>query len=234
MKSNQRIASLDAPLILFTAIMIIGASYMALIYAPTERTMGLIQRIFYFHVAAAWLSFLAFFIVFVASLLFLLKKSRDWDQIAVSSAKIGVIFCTLVLITGPIWAKPIWGIWWTWDARLTSVFVLWLVYIAYLMLRGYIHDPMKRGSLSAIIGIIGFLDVPFIYISIRWWRTQHPQPVMIDGEKSGLAPEMLVALLVSVAAFTLLYFVMMRYAIRLERVQDDIHHIYQDIQNRDQ
>lgn len=227
--SENRISPFDWILGLVTTTVIVIALYMAFIYAPTERTMGMIQRIFYFHVASAWLSFFAFFVVFVASIVFLVKKTRYWDIMGYASAKIGVIFCTLVLITGPIWAKPVWGIWWTWDVRLTSTFVLWLIYIAYLMLRAYLPDPIKRGTLSAVLGIIGFLDVPFVYLSIRWWRTQHPQPVIAGGEGSGLAPEMLAALLVSIAAFTLMYVFFMRQTMRLEKIQDEIDHLHRTV-----
>lgn len=212
-----------------TGIAILVALYMAFILAPIERTMGLIQKIFYFHVASAWLSFFAFFIVFLASIIYLAKKTRHWDIIGYSSAQIGVIFCTIVLVTGPIWGRPVWGIWWTWDARLTSTLVLWLIYIAYLMLRSYIYEPNRKATLSAVLGIIGFLDVPFVYFSIRWWRTQHPQPVIAGGEKSGLAPEMLAALIVSVIAFTILYIFLMRQIVQLEKVQDDLDHLHKSL-----
>ncbi len=226
MTEKLKISALDWILGILSGGMIVFAAYMAFIYAPTERTMGLIQRIFYFHVASAWLSFFAFFIVFVASLFFLAKRNRYWDIFASSSARIGFIFCTLVIITGPIWAKPVWGIWWTWDARLTSTFILWLMYMGYVMMRDYIYDPLKRGMLSAVIGIIGFLNVPFVYMSIRWWRTQHPQPVMGGDEGSGLDPDMRLTLFISLGAFTLLYIFLMRQIIRIERIQDEVDYFH--------
>ncbi|MFQ5511557.1 MAG: cytochrome c biogenesis protein CcsA [Candidatus Krumholzibacteriia bacterium] len=197
------------------------ALYMALVYAPREQTMGDVQRIFYFHVPSAWVAFLAFFLVFLFSSIYLMRGGKKWDTRAAASAEIGILFCTLVLITGPIWAKPVWGIWWTWDARLTLTLVLWLIYVGYLMLRHYITDPERRATFSAVVGIIGFLDVPIVYFSIRWWRTQHPQPVLAGGEDSGLAPPMLYTLLVCLAAFTLLFVVLLRMRARLEGLSDE-------------
>jgi heme exporter protein C len=198
---------------------------MALLYAPTEATMGDVQRIFYFHVPAAWVAFLAFLVVFVFSLAYLLRREKKWDIIAASSAEVGVLFCSLVLITGPIWAKPAWGVWWTWDARLTLTLVLWLIYVAYIMLRHYMADPERRATFAAVLGVIGFIDVPLVYFSIRWWRTQHPQPVMAGGEDSGLEPPMLATLLVCLAAFTLLFIVLLRLRARMLALRDEIDHL---------
>lgn len=179
--------------------------YLIFLWVPTEKTMGIVQRIFYYHVPSAWIAFLAFGVVFVCSVLYLVKKDEAYDLLACASAELGLAFCTIVLVTGPIWAKPVWGIWWTWDARLTLTLVLWLIYVGYIMVRQYVQDESQRGRLSAVVGIIGFLDVPLVYMSIRWWRTQHPEPVIAGGEKSGLAPEMWTALLVCLVAFMLLY-----------------------------
>ena len=228
--SHQNKKNIIDPILgFFAVIAIVFALYMALMYVPTERTMGLIQRIFYFHVASAWLAFFAFFVVFLASIIYLISKNRYWDMLAYSSARIGIIFCSIVLITGPIWARPIWGVWWTWDVRLTSTLVLWLIYIAYIMLRAYLYDPQKKAVLSAVVGIIGFLDVPFVYFSIRWWRTQHPQPVMAGGQGSGLAPEMLMTLIISVIAFTILYIFLMRQSLQVENIQDEIDYLHKKV-----
>src|SRR6202161_3825787 len=167
-----------------------AAAYAALFIAPTERTMGTLQRIFYFHAAAAWAGMTAFFVCFVANLLYVWRRSEEWDSLGVSSAEVGLAFITVVLITGPIWAKPAWGIYWTWDARLTSTFVLWLLYISYLLLRTLIEEPDRRALLSALFGIFAFLDVPLVFGAIRWWRTQHPAPVIMGGPNSGLAAGM--------------------------------------------
>ncbi len=203
-----------------TFILMLAAIYAVFVYAPTELTMGEVQRIFYFHVSSAWISFLAIFLVFLFSLLSLLKSSRHWDIRSASAAEIGAVFCTLVLITGPIWAKPVWGIWWTWDARLTSFFVLWLIYMGYLMLRRLVESAEQRAKLSAVFAILGAVDVPIVYMANRWWRTQHPQPVIAGGEKSGLDPEMRIALFISLAAFTLLFFYLWRLRCNLEELND--------------
>ncbi len=184
-------------------------------FAPLERTMGLMQKVFYFHVPAAWVSFLAFFVTFCGSITYLITKREGADRLAAASAGLGTVFCTMVLITGPLWAKPIWGIWWTWDARLTSTFVLWLLFLSYLILRSYLPATgTRRQTLSAVIGILGFLNVPIVYMSIRWWRTQHPQPVIAGGDDSGLAPDMLVTFFFSLFVFTLLYWVLLRLRLR--------------------
>jgi heme exporter protein C len=196
--------------------------YLIFIWVPTEKTMGIIQRIFYYHVPSAWIAFLAFGCVFAFSILYLIRKTEKWDHLATASAELGLGFCTIMLITGPIWAKPVWGIWWTWDARLTLSLVLWLIYVGYMMVRAYVRDESQRGRLAAVVGIIGFLDVPLVYMSIRWWRTQHPEPVIAGGEKSGLAPEMMLTFLVCLTAFTLLYVVLMNKRYRTLRSEADL------------
>lgn len=211
---------LHLPHALLTFVLMLAAVYAVFVYAPTELTMGEVQRIFYFHVSSGWLSFLAIFLVFFYSIGSLVKGSRIWDIRAAAAAEVGAIFSTLVLITGPIWAKPVWGIWWTWDARLTSSFVLWLIYMGYLMLRRLVESPGQRARLSAVFGILGAVDVPIVYMANRWWRTQHPQPVLAGGEGSGLDPEMRLAFFISLAAFTLLYFYLWRLRCDMEQLQD--------------
>lgn len=171
-------------------LLVIAAAYASFYVAPEERTMGLIQRIFYFHAATAWAGEFVFFICFVANLLYIWKRDAKYDWLGVSCAEVGLACITVVLITGPIWAHPVWGIWWTWDARLTSTFVLWLLYVSYLLLRTLIEEPDRRALLSALFGVFAFLDVPLVFFSIRWWRTQHPAPVIMGGSGSGLDPTM--------------------------------------------
>lgn len=183
-------------------ILLVAALYMVFIYVPTEETMGIVQRIFYFHVPVAWVAFLSFFIVFLGSIFYLWKRNDRWDIIASSSAEVGVVFTTLVLITGSIWAKPIWGVWWTWEPRLTTALVLWFIYIAYLMVRAYATERHQGARFAAVVGIVGFIDVPIVMLATTLWRTQHPGPVIFQG---GLAPSMLATLMVSLAAFTSLY-----------------------------
>jgi heme exporter protein C len=182
--------------------LMIAALYMVFIYVPTEEHSGIIQRIFYFHVPVAWVAFVAFFITFIFSILYLWKRETKWDAIAHASAEVGVLFTTLVLITGPIWAKPVWGIWWTWDARLTTSLVLWLIYIAYLLVRSFATESARGARYGAVVGIVGFIDVPVVFIAVSLWRTQHPTAIVFEG---GLTTPMLMTLIVCVAAFTVLY-----------------------------
>ncbi|MBI4460464.1 MAG: cytochrome c biogenesis protein CcsA [Acidobacteria bacterium] len=203
--------------------------YGALLGAPTERTMGDIQRIFYVHVPAAWTAFAAFFVVFIGSVGYLVTKNFKWDRVALACAEIGTIFCTAVLITGPIWAKPVWGIWWTWDARLTSTLVLWLMYLSYLLLRDFLEEPARRATLSAVFGIIAFVDVPIVYFAIRLWRTQHPQPVVFGGEESGLDPTMLNVLLLAWLAFTIMFVLLAILRVRLEKSRDEVRQLRREL-----
>lgn len=198
-------------------VVIAIALYMALFYAPREATMGDAQRIFYFHVPSAWIGFLSFFIVFVASILFLLKRERKWDALALSAAEIGVVFTTLVLLTGPLWAKAAWGTYWVWDARLTTTLVLWLIYVGYLMLRSSVDD-MKRARMAAVLGIIGFLDVPIIYLSVTWWRTMHP--TLLVSDSGGMDSAMRLTLMVALLSFTLLFAWVLLIRVRLEQKRD--------------
>jgi heme exporter protein C len=183
-------------------VLMIAALYMVFVYVPTEKNAGIVQRIFYFHVPVAWVSFLAFFVTFIASILYLWKRDTKWDALACASAEVGIIFTTLVLITGPIWAKPAWGIWWTWDARLTTSLLLWVIYVAYLLVRRLANDPAQGARYSAVIGIAGFIDVPIVFLTVNLWRTQHPTTIIFEG---GLTPPMVTGLIVCIAAFTVLY-----------------------------
>jgi len=214
-------------MIWLTAVGLTAAMVAIFLYVPTEKTEGAVQRIMYFHVPAAWLAFFAFFVVFLSSILFLWKKEREWDIYALASAEIGVVFCSLVLITGPIWAKPIWGQWWVWDVRLTSTLILWLIYVGYLMLRGQVEAGSMRARYAAVLGIAGFLDIPLIHFSVLWWRAFHPQPKVItsEGFGKGMDPAMLTTLCISLVAFTLLYIVLMGQRIKIEKMKDEIDHL---------
>lgn len=201
------------------AVLIGIAGYAALFIAPEERTMRAIQRIFYFHVPSAWTAFTAFFIVFICNIVYLVRRDLKWDWIGVSAAEVGLAFCTVVLVTGPIWAKPVWGIWWTWDARLTSTFVLWLLYASYLLLRTLLSDPEKRARISAAFGIFAFLDVPLVYFSIWLWRTQHPQPVIGGG--GSLDATMWKVLMTCWAALLGVMILLLRQRYRLEKMRHE-------------
>lgn len=195
------------------------ALYMALFFAPAEKTMGDAQRIFYFHVPSAWIGFLAFFIVFLASVMFLWRRERRWDALAMSAAEIGVVFTSLVLLTGPLWAKKAWGAFWVWDARLTTTLILWLIYIGYLMLRGTAEGE-RRARFSAVLGIVGFFDVPIIYISVTLWRTMHP--TLLVNDPGGLTPAMTQTLMVALLSFTFLFAFLLIQRVRLEQVRDQV------------
>jgi len=204
-------------------LLVIASAYAAFFIAPEERTMGLIQRIFYFHVSSAWAGFTAFFLCFLGNLLYVWKRDPKYDWLAVSGAEVGLAFTTVVLITGPVWAHPVWGIWWTWDARLTSTFVLWLLYVSYLLLRTLVDEPARRALLSSLFGIFAFLDVPLVFGAIRWWRTQHPQPVIAGGEGSGLEHTMKLVFFFSAFAMHVFmaFLVAERYALEKLRTETD-------------
>jgi len=201
---------------------VIAAAYASFFIAPTERTMGDIQRIFYFHVGSAWAGMDVFFVCFIANLLYVWRRDPQYDSLGVSCAEVGLVLTTVVLITGPIWAKPVWGIWWTWDARLTSTFVLWLLYVSYLLLRSLIEEADRRALLSALFGIFAFIDVPLVFFSIRWWRTQHPSPVIMGGSGSGLDPTMNKVFFFNVLAMHIFaaFLVVERYA--LDRTRHEV------------
>jgi heme exporter protein C len=194
--------------------------------APTEATMGNIQRIFYYHVPSYATAFAMFAINLLASIVYLARRNTPSamaaDAVAVSAAELGVIFCSVGLLTGMLWAKPVWGIWWTWDARLTSTFVLWLIYVSYLMLRR-LSAAGQAPTLAAALAIFGFVDVPIVYMSIRWWRTQHPQPVIFGEQGSGLDPSMVPALLINLAAFMCYGALVFWVRYKLERARQELH-----------
>jgi len=187
-----------------TLIVMVVNLYLIFLWVPEEKVLGVVQKIFYFHVGTAWVAFFAFFIVFVFSILYLRTQKGKWDQIAAASAEIGTVFTTVVLITGPIWAKSSWNTWWTWEPRLTTSLILWFIYLAYILVRSSVTEYEKKARLSAVFGIIGFIDVPIVFFSVRWWSVSHP--TLFAGGGMNLAPEMFLTLMVSVATFTLLYF----------------------------
>lgn len=185
---------------------------------------GPLQRIFYFHVPSAWAAYLAFAMVFLSSIAYLKTGARRWDLVAESAAELGVVFTTIVLVTGPIWARPVWGTWWQWDARLTSALVMWLTYVGYLFLRALAEDPARVGRLAGVVGVVGFVNVPIVHFSVRWWRTLHPSgptPAELAAD-SGLGSPELLAFFTSLIAFTLLFGWLLGVRVRLGRLDDDI------------
>ena len=214
--------------VLATLGLMVWGYYQAMYVAPTEATMGEVQRIFYYHVPNAMLSFLFFAISFVASLLFLAWRrgrptlAQAADAWALAAAEVGVVFCTVVLITGPLWGKPVWGIWWTWDARLTTTLVLWLIYVSYLLLRKFAAGPQMQ-TLAAVLAVFGALDVPIVYMANRWWRTQHPAPVFGGGDDSGIKdPQMLAAFGWNVLAWACWGLLILGFRVYVERRQQRI------------
>src|SRR5204862_518521 len=190
------------PLVCATMLAALWLVFMAV---PTEREMGIVQRIFYFHVASAWVACLGFCRVAGASAVYLWNGARTADRLAEAAAEVGVLFCTLVLVTGPIWARPVWGVWWTWDPRLTMTVILWAIYASYLMLRAFGGEDDAVRRYAAVLGIIGVLDIPIIMVSVRLLRGIHPAVLTRNEGGSGLVdPWMRLALLVSSVALILL------------------------------
>jgi len=210
---------LDTVLGIILFLSMILALYMAFLGAPKEKTMGDLQRIFYFHVPAAIAGLTAFAVNFAASLMYVIRKNRRWDNLALSAAEIGVMFFVMVLVTGPIWAKPAWFVWWTWSPRLTLSLVLCLLYVAYLLIRNYIEDPERKAMVAAVFGIVAFIDVPLVWFSIRWWRDLHPSPMLETG---GLSPAMRPAFFVCMAAFMVLLAYLLRRRFYLQSLRDDL------------
>jgi heme exporter protein C len=225
----------DMPIIILTAIsaaLIFVAIYLALIGAPEadlrSETGRYAQRIIYFHIATAWVGFLAFFVTFVGGIGYLRtadsrRQARRWDILALSSAEIGTVFMLGVLVSGSIWARPAWGVWWVWDERLTISLIQFLIYVGYLMLRSSVEDPARRARFAAVYGIVAFVSVPINFIAIRLWRTQHP--LMFGSEQGGLSPNMMFAFFFCLIAFTVWYVTLMWHRIRLEQMQDDVEHL---------
>jgi heme exporter protein C len=224
--SNLRTS--DKFLLFLVFIMMPISLYAAFGYAPEERVMGVVQRIFYFHVSSAWTSLLSFFFVFVGGALYLWKKDKRYDHFAYAAAELGVFFCTIVLVTGPIWAKPVWNVWWTWDPRLTSTFVLWLIFVAYLILRSSLADHPAVRKYASVYGIIGFIDVPIVYLSIYWWRTIHPR--VISPAKVDLHPKMWYSVLICWMTILLLYTLFMKLRMRMEQLKEEVQILQERVQ----
>ena len=202
-----------------TAVLLSYALYQALVVAPTDQLQGDVYRIIYYHVPSAWTAFVLFFVNFVASIVYLIRRSAKADMIALVTAEVGVVFCTVVLVTGPIWARPVWGIWWTWDLRLTLTLVMWLIYVSYLMLRRF-SSSGQTPVIAAVLAIFGALDMPLVYFSIWYFRTQHPSPVIGGG--GSIDPVMLRVWMINWAAFLCFAFLICWSRYRLERLQREV------------
>ena len=210
-----------------TVVAVLAMLYMALIYAPTERTQGQAQRIFYIHIGSAVITYVAYIVTAVASIGFLWKRSEWLDQLARSSAEVGLLLNSILLVSGSIWGKAIWGTWWSWDARLTSTLILWFIYAGYLMLRAYGGDTPQIARSAAVTGIIGCLDIPIINQSVRWWRTLHPAPIVVR-ESPALPTTMLQAMFVAMLAFFLLYCYLTIQRFRVEQLSTTVGRLRQE------
>ncbi len=189
-------------------LLFLSAIYTIFFYAPTEMVMGIVQKIFYVHLSMAFTAFLSFFIAFICGILYLVKKDIKWDVYGSSSVEIGVVFISLTLFSGVMWARPIWNTWWTWDPRLTTALILWFIYVSYLILRTSVDQEGKRATYCAVLAIVGFVDVPIVFMSARVWRTIHP--VVIRSDSIDIEPSMLLTLAITMAAFFSLWFLLFR------------------------
>jgi len=218
-------------------VMMLGGLAMVFLYAPRERNMGDVQRIFYFHLGSAWVGFFAFFVTMISGVLYLWKAEERWDVVGSASAEVGTVFMTMAIISGSLWARPVWNTWWTWDPRLTISAIQWLLYLAYFMLRAGIEDPARRARFSAVYGIIAFLTVPLSFLSIRIWRTIHP--VVVAGESGtsvegafSMTTSMRYTLFFSLATFTVLYFTLLRHRLQLAWAEDRVARLRQRVLSR--
>ena len=194
-----------------SSVLMVGSLYMSLIWAPTEITLGDSQRIFYIHIPLAWLGMLSVIILAVFSIAYLITRNIKWDNLAYSTAELGFILITLVLVTGMIWSKAEWTVWWTWDPKLTTTVILWFIYLAYIMLRKYGPSDLRGASYGAVLGIIGAIDVPMIYMAADWWSSAHPELNIgpLSDQSSSVNSEMMMTLLVSLIAYTMLYIIIL-------------------------
>jgi heme exporter protein C len=200
---------------------LIATALMALVVSPPDAAQGDLVRIMYVHVPAAWLAYLSFAVVFVASIGYLKTRRTRWDRLAVASAEIGVVFTALTIVLGSLWAKPVWGTYWTWDPRLTTTAIMLLIYLGYLAVRRLPDSPARRGRWSAVVGIVGFIDVPIVHLSVRWWRGLHQAPARQLGVPN-LAPSMAAALITAVIGFTILYVFLLVLRLRVGRAEDRV------------
>ena len=218
-------------LVCFAGVLLV--MYLALEWAPLESTEGHVQRIFYVHVPVSWSAFLAFFVVFISGAVYLIKRDERWDWLAVSAAELGLLMTTLSLISGIIWGRPTWGVWWVWDPRLTSTLLMWMIYVSYLMVRAYSSEVGRGSRLAAVIGILGFADVPIVYYSVVWWQNIHPQPLIRPGSLE-LTGSMASVLLISMAVFTVMLFYMISRRFLLEKSTSELAMMKRTLQEEEQ
>lgn len=216
--NGNKLSAFRWPLLL--AVLMLADLYLIFLYAPREAVMGDLQRIFYFHVPIAWNALLAFGVTFVYGVRYLRSRRIEFDRVAAASAELGTLFTTLVLITGSLWGRGAWGAWWVWEPRLTTAFILWLMYVFYLLLRRQIANPETARRFSAVYGCVAFINVPISFMSIRWWRSIHP--VVIEARKVNLEPAMIATLAFSLVTFTLFYLMLLRQRVRQARLEGEV------------
>ncbi len=219
---RRAVRALTLPLWALATLAMPLALWAAFLLAPEERVMGAAQKIFYFHVPAALVTYAAVAVLLAASIGYLWTRDRRWDNLSRSATEVGLLFCTLVLVTGPIWARPAWGTWWTWEARLTTTLLLWLLLLGCLMVRGYADDRDLGARLASIVGIVAALDIPIIHKAVVWWRGQHPVVFAPDKSES-LAPGMAAALAVCTAAFFVLFALLLLLRYRVAALDERLH-----------
>ncbi len=214
-----------------SSVLMVVSLYMSLIWAPTEITLGDSQRIFYIHIPLAWLGMLSVIILAVLSIAYLITRNIKWDNLAYSTAELGFILITLVLVTGMIWSKAEWTVWWTWDPKLTTTVILWFIYLSYIMLRTYGPSDLRGASYGAVLGIIGAIDVPMIYMAANWWSSAHPELNIgpLSNESSSVNSEMMMTLLVSLIAYTMLYIIILNEKYVVQKGTNVIDEIYKKI-----
>jgi heme exporter protein C len=226
-------------LTIVSGVLMLAALYMALIWAPDATNLAApaeryAQRIFYFHVPSAWIGFLAFIVAGVVSVLYLITRRQKWDIWALASVETGLVFFTMVMLSGPIWAKPTWNVWWTWDPRLTISTISWLLYIGYLMLRGAVDNPERQARFAAVYALIATLSIPINWMAIRWWRTIHPAVVLPGGNEDalggfGMSANIQTTLFFCLFAFTVFYIALMYHRIKLGHLKRRVDTLKQQI-----
>jgi heme exporter protein C len=214
---------------LVALLMLAAAIYMVFVFAPIERVMGLVQKVFYFHVSAGWVGMLSYLVAAIAAVVYLVTRRRSWDTVSLAAVELGLVFMLINIITGSIWARPIWNTWWTWDPRLTTATIMELAYAGYLMLRGAVEDPERRSRFASVYAIIAFISVPLTYFSIRIFRTIHP--VVIGNGAPGnegsfdMTPAMLQTFMFSLLTFSVIYVSLLWHRIRLGRLADQVEEV---------
>ena len=216
-------------LLFLSAMLMMVCIYLIFIWVPTEKNLGISQRILYFHVPIAWVGMVSIFVVGTASLIHLITGNEKWDHVAYSAAELGVIFATLILVTGAIWAKPVWGVWWSWDPKLTTTLILWFIYVGYLMVRSFAPQGSKGRKYASVVALIGAVDSPLIYLASIWWRTAHPDLNLGPLAESDLDSSMLLVFLISLVTFTVFYLYLILERIEIRRAEDSLDEVYQNV-----